>query len=94
MNTVHEIISGPFEFNARKHGLGDEYAENYIDKMSNNELLWAISEAIESRLTKTEIFSENSKIRINLLASRVEDMDSRLQQLEESVARLLQNPNA
>lgn len=45
--TLLEKVLYPYEFQARKHELGEDYAENEVNRMTNVELLRAISEALE-----------------------------------------------
>lgn len=47
-DTLFDMIFEQFDFQARKHGLGEDYAENAINKMTNTELLRAISNAFEN----------------------------------------------
>ena len=45
--TLFEQVTGWIYHQQNKHGLGEDYAENLINNMSNFELLQAISEALE-----------------------------------------------
>lgn len=45
--SLFDIVYGLHDRQARKHQLGVDYAENYINEMTNVELLRAISDALE-----------------------------------------------
>ena len=45
--TLLEQVTGWLEHQARKHDLGEGYAEKYVNDWTNYELLQHISEALE-----------------------------------------------
>ena len=50
--SLFDIVYGLHDRQARKHQLGVDYAENYINEMTNVELLRAISDALEGNKMK------------------------------------------
>jgi len=47
MVTLFEAVTRPYNFAARKHDLGANYAEDNINRMNNYEFLQALSDALE-----------------------------------------------
>lgn len=45
--TLKEILLEPYEFSARKHDLGEDYAERQLNQMSRMQFFDALSEALE-----------------------------------------------
>lgn len=58
MKTLFEQVTESLDFSARKHDLGESFTEDYINKMSNIELLRTISDALEILLTE---FAEENR---------------------------------
>jgi len=54
MSTLFYLVSEPWLFTQRKHGLGDTYAEDEINKLSNVELLREISYAVDKMMEELE----------------------------------------
>jgi hypothetical protein len=55
MPTLYEQVTGWMKYQARKHELGndEDYANAQVDAMSNSQLLYAISEALEELKNKS-----------------------------------------
>ena len=51
--SLFDIIYEPYRKQARKHELGKDYAEDYINRMTNTELLSVISDALEEIRNET-----------------------------------------
>lgn len=54
MKTVYELFMQPYINQENKHELGDGWAIRHVDEMTMDELLMALSDAIELRLMKYE----------------------------------------
>ena len=54
MSTLFYLVMGPWLRSQRKHGLGDTYAEDEINKLSNVELLREISYAVDKMMEELE----------------------------------------
>ena len=50
--TLFEVATAGLDHQANKHDLGEDYAENEINNLSNWELLKVISEALEEMKDK------------------------------------------
>lgn len=50
VSTLFDLVREPWLFSQRKHGLGDTYAEDEINKLSNVELLREISYAVDKMM--------------------------------------------
>lgn len=46
MKTLYDIVMRPWQQQQRKHSLGEHYAEDHINGLSNVELLRYISDAL------------------------------------------------
>ena len=49
---LYNRVMYPYEYNARKHDLGEDDAKNYVNSMSNVEFLLSISYALHDMLEK------------------------------------------
>jgi len=53
MTTLYEQVTEGMVFQLIKHGLGEDFVKNSVNNMTNDELLHAISEALEDlKVTK------------------------------------------